>query len=182
MEISFCSHPSTNIVIATKFCTWHDSWAVVTCAKFCCDMINCNWIRAKWIFHRIWIVMEKVLVKWVPGSQRYPARRRASIRHFRVRSMSVWCRSEGACCLGTGYCISAKSFFGQKMHFNLVILYWIIFGQISSISGLTMSYLVSPGHRQAWNWVCASVNLDHCHNVLMLHCPVTAAHNVIFKY
>ena len=66
MEISFCSHPSTNKVIATKFGTWHDSWAVVACAKFCCDMINCNWIRAKWIFHRIWIVMEKLLVKWVP--------------------------------------------------------------------------------------------------------------------
>ena len=67
MEISFCSHPSTNKVIATKFGTWYDSWAVVACAKFCCDMINCNWIRAKWIFHRIWIVMEKSLVKWVPG-------------------------------------------------------------------------------------------------------------------
>ena len=66
MEISFCSHPSTNKVIATKFGTWHDSWAVVACAKFCCDMINCNWIRAKWFFHRIWIVMEKSLVKWVP--------------------------------------------------------------------------------------------------------------------
>ena len=68
MEISFCSHPSTNKVIATKFGTWHDSLAVVACAKFCCDMINCNWIRAKWIFHRIWIVMEKSLVKWVPDT------------------------------------------------------------------------------------------------------------------
>ena len=38
-------------MIATKFCTWHDSWAVVTCAKFCCDMITSNWIRAKWNFH-----------------------------------------------------------------------------------------------------------------------------------
>ena len=69
MEISFCSHPSTNKVIATKFGTWHDSWAFVACAKFCCDMINCNWIRTAWIFDRIWIVMEKSLVKWVPGSE-----------------------------------------------------------------------------------------------------------------
>ena len=68
MEISFGSHPSTNKVIATKFGTWHDSWAVVACAKFCCDMINCNWIRAKWIFHRIWIMMENSLVKWVPDA------------------------------------------------------------------------------------------------------------------
>ena len=67
MEISFCSHPNNNIVIATIFGTWHDSWAVVACAKFCRDMITSNWIKAKWNFHRIWIVMEKSLVKWVPG-------------------------------------------------------------------------------------------------------------------
>ena len=68
MEISFCSHPNNNIVIATIFGTWHDSWAFVACAKFCCDMITSNWIKAKWNFHRIWIVMEKLLVKWVPGT------------------------------------------------------------------------------------------------------------------
>ena len=67
MEISFCSHPNNNIVIATIFGTWHDSWAVVACAKFCRDMITSNWIKAKWNFHRIWIVMEKSLVKWVPA-------------------------------------------------------------------------------------------------------------------
>ena len=67
MEISFCSHPNTNKVIATIFGTWHDSWAVVACAKFCCDMVTSNWIRAKWNFHRIWIVMDKSLVKWAPG-------------------------------------------------------------------------------------------------------------------
>ena len=38
--------------------------AVVACAKFCCDMITSNWIRAKWNFHRIWIVREKSLAKW----------------------------------------------------------------------------------------------------------------------
>ena len=68
MEISFCSHPNTNKVIATIFGTWHDSWAVVACAKFCCDVIISNWIRAKWNFHHIWIVMEKSLVKWVPDT------------------------------------------------------------------------------------------------------------------
>ena len=67
MEISFCSHPNTNEVIATRFGTWHDSWAVVACAKFCCDLIISNWIRSKWNFRWIWIVMEKSLVKWVPG-------------------------------------------------------------------------------------------------------------------
>ena len=33
MEISFCSHPTSNGVIATQFCTWHDSCAVVACAR-----------------------------------------------------------------------------------------------------------------------------------------------------
>ena len=69
MEISFCSHPNTKKVIATIFGTWHDSWAVVACAKFCRDIIISYWIRAKWNFHRIWIVMEKSLVKWVPLSE-----------------------------------------------------------------------------------------------------------------
>ena len=67
METSFCSHPNTNKVVATIFGTWHDSWAVVACAKCCCDMIISSWIRAKWNFHHIWIVMEKSLVKWVPA-------------------------------------------------------------------------------------------------------------------
>ena len=79
MEISFCSHPNTNKVIATIFGTWHDSWAVVACAKFCCDVIISNWIRAKWNFHHIWIVMEKSLVKWVPESEQ-----------FWTRSVTLW--------------------------------------------------------------------------------------------
>ena len=72
MEISFCSYPNTKKVIATIFGTWHDSWAVVACAKFCRNIIISNWIRAKWNFHRIWIVMEKSLVKWVPGLLLFP--------------------------------------------------------------------------------------------------------------
>ena len=59
MQISFGSQPSSKEVIATKFCTWHDSYAVVACAKCCCDMITTNWITAKWILHWIWIVIKK---------------------------------------------------------------------------------------------------------------------------
>ena len=68
MEIPFCSHPNTNEVVATQFGTWHDSWAVVAFAKFCSNMITSNWIRTKWNFHWIWIVMEKLLVKLVPDA------------------------------------------------------------------------------------------------------------------
>ena len=39
MEISFHSHLDSNAMITTKFCTWHDSCAVVACAKICCDLM-----------------------------------------------------------------------------------------------------------------------------------------------
>ena len=42
MEISFCSHPSCSEVITIKFCTRHDSCAVMPCAKFCSDMMPNN--------------------------------------------------------------------------------------------------------------------------------------------
>ena len=67
MENSFSSNSITVDHIATKFGTWHDSWAVVPCAKVCSDHIISTWMRAKWNFHHIWIVMEKLLVKWAPG-------------------------------------------------------------------------------------------------------------------
>ena len=51
-----------NIAIATNFFTWHDSGAVVTCANVCCDILTRNGIKAKWNFHRIWIVTEKINV------------------------------------------------------------------------------------------------------------------------
>ena len=54
-------------MITTKFCTWHDSCAVIPCVKFCCDMIINNLITAKWNFRRILIVMENLLVKWGMG-------------------------------------------------------------------------------------------------------------------
>ena len=67
MEISFHSHLDSNTVIATKFCTWHDSCAVVACAKICCDLMASNGITARRIFHRIWIAGKKSLVKRAPG-------------------------------------------------------------------------------------------------------------------
>ena len=68
MEISFSSYSIADDHIATQFGTCHDSSAVVPCAKYC--SVNCIsiWMIAKWNFHHIWIVMEKLLVKWPPGS------------------------------------------------------------------------------------------------------------------
>ena len=36
--------------ITTNFCTCHDSYTVVTCAKFHCDQLNMLWTRALQIF------------------------------------------------------------------------------------------------------------------------------------
>ena len=69
MEISFHSHLDSNTMIATKFCTWHDSCAVVACAKICCDLMASNGVTARRTFHRIWIAGIKMLVKQAPGSR-----------------------------------------------------------------------------------------------------------------
>ena len=47
--------------IATNFYTWHDSTAVVRCAKCHSDHFTTIRMRAEWISHR----MEKSVVKWV---------------------------------------------------------------------------------------------------------------------
>ena len=59
MEISLHSHLESNRVIATKFCTWHDSCAVVAFAIICRDLIASNGITAIRSFHRIWIPDKK---------------------------------------------------------------------------------------------------------------------------
>ena len=58
MEISFSSHLNCSKVIAIKFCTWHDSCAVVASEKFCRNMTPYNGVTLKPIFHRICIMME----------------------------------------------------------------------------------------------------------------------------
>ena len=52
MANSHCSHSNSNEAIATKFCAWHDSCAVVACEKVCCDMMTRNGIIAKLNFGR----------------------------------------------------------------------------------------------------------------------------------
>ena len=66
METSPCSNSITGHQIATNFCTCHDSTAVVPCTKFCSDHCIGIEMRPKRNFHRIWIAMEKPLVKRGP--------------------------------------------------------------------------------------------------------------------
>ena len=55
--------------IATKFCTCHDSTAVLSCAKFHSDHFITAWKRAEWTSHWIWITMEKSFIKRPPHIQ-----------------------------------------------------------------------------------------------------------------
>ena len=71
MEFSFHSHLNSNTVIATKFCTWHDSCAVVACAKICCDLMASNGVMTRRSFHRIWIAGKKSLVKRAPDHKKH---------------------------------------------------------------------------------------------------------------
>ena len=52
---------------------YHDSTAVVSCAKVCSDQFPRIWIRAKWNYRHIWIVMEKLLIKCLPVEQSVPS-------------------------------------------------------------------------------------------------------------
>ena len=64
MEISIPSHINSNVVIATKLCTWHNSYAVMAYEKFCWNLMTMNWVTTKWNFHQTYIVNIKSLVNW----------------------------------------------------------------------------------------------------------------------
>ena len=53
--------------IATKFCTYHNSTSVMPCAKFHSDHFTITWMGAEWNFHRNWIMIKKLFMKWAPG-------------------------------------------------------------------------------------------------------------------
>ena len=63
MEILFWSHLDSNVVIATKFCSWHDSCTVM--ATFRCSLMANDWITAGQSFQWIQFARRQSLVKWV---------------------------------------------------------------------------------------------------------------------
>ena len=66
METSPCHASVAGHQIATNFCTYHDSTAVVPCTKFCSDHCIRIDVRVKHNFHRIWIAMEKKISEMGP--------------------------------------------------------------------------------------------------------------------
>ena len=71
MEISPCHNSVADHQIATKFCTCHDSTAVVPCTKLCSNHCIRIEVRVKRNSHRVWIAMEKPLVKRGPVYKAY---------------------------------------------------------------------------------------------------------------
>ena len=61
------SNPNFYSVIAIKFCTCHDSCAVVAWAKFCSNKMDENRITAWWNSRYIWVTAGNS-VKWTSGS------------------------------------------------------------------------------------------------------------------
>ena len=57
-------------------CTWHDSTAVIPCARICRKVISIDGITVKLIFHQIKIVMEKTSIRWTTES--------VSVHHFKI--------------------------------------------------------------------------------------------------
>ena len=65
---AYCYYLIPQHTITTKFCTWHDSTAVVPCAKFCCDYWVRFWMEAKQNFELWW----KIVGGMFPWSQALP--------------------------------------------------------------------------------------------------------------
>ena len=103
MVTSPCCNSVAGHQIAANFYTCHDSTAVVPCTKFCSDHCIGIKMRAKHNFHRIWIAMEKPLVKRAPDPG--------------------WCCHCGAKVLGLVFLTN----FSQLLDFQF--LTWILIGQ-----------------------------------------------------
>ena len=61
----FTSYVNNDDTIRLQFCTGHDSWAVVTCAKLWADWTLRIWIRANINFKSFQLCAHKPSVKWV---------------------------------------------------------------------------------------------------------------------
>ena len=82
--------PSILILITTKFCTWHDSCAVVACAKLCCNLMASNEITGEVsIEFEMWA--KKSLVKQAPG----PLTSKICFGRVGSGDSGLWCSWDG---------------------------------------------------------------------------------------
>ena len=65
-EKSFCPDFDSNDRISSQFCTCHDSWAVMTCAKLWPDSIIIFQVKATWVLTRFGLWAHVSFVQWAP--------------------------------------------------------------------------------------------------------------------
>ena len=68
--------PTSSWVVITKFCTRHDSFAVMTWAIICSDLVVTNGITTKRNFYRI-VMGGKIIIQWAFGTKLSETRRSA---------------------------------------------------------------------------------------------------------
>ena len=142
METSPCHNSVAGHQIATSFCTWPDSTAVVPCTKFCSD----HWIRidvrVKRNFHRIWIAMKKPLVKRVL----------LSCTRGAASSVLEWQPAESGS-------------FSNITNTNVIIFYHACWIQLCLINAVLGEHVIILTHHYSWllqwHWHNNSVPVKH---------------------
>ena len=112
-----------SLMIVSKFCTWHNSCAVVAWAKFCCDLMGSKGIIAKRCFHRAWMPGEN---RWWNGSRFSDVNMKLNMELYRRLCASYYVRGLWVVVLCTGrklglifdYSSYKLSFFKQFMRIS----------------------------------------------------------------
>ena len=117
METSPCRNSVAGHQITTNFCTCHDSTAVVPCTKFCSDHGIGVEVRVKRNFHRIWIAMEKPLVKRGPG--------RISFETWLFSNHKALNDNRRTVCANLDYASTLVFSWRQMVWNNHIVTYWI---------------------------------------------------------
>ena len=130
IEITFRCDPVPGYQIVIKFCTCHDSAAVVSCAKFCCDLLVKAWIRGEWYFRKF--VVKKL--QWdvsLSGWSIWPYTAAGDISNGWY-CIQIWMKSFPymdeviTMSIHECYVIEKQSWTGFLMEIWLILLCWLI--------------------------------------------------------
>ena len=108
-------------IIATKFCTCHDSIAVMVYAKYYSNVMTL--IDEKCYFHRIWILIVKPLVKQAPACLIPSSLTSENVLRLTLSSNTWkgWLPIAHLWCPGTGWLPFAQSTVTEKHHVFFII-------------------------------------------------------------
>ena len=109
-----CCYSMPGHQITTKFCTWHDNCAVISCAKFCSDHFEFGWDKK---FHWIVLLMENIISIMGPLTSYYSC----SFVFFLLTSEYLLYSS-----VTYGDCISGNSCVLRVCSNYYLVVYWLI--------------------------------------------------------